>query len=554
MSKFMQLQKTSMHVRPTYESLLNDSVLNPKDRIALPNRRATQLRNMQYLAQYDDPQFLDLDEQAKKITINQIHNTEVHNAIQQSTDKTRAEETAMQDPPKPPDAPAPPPKKYPPVPKFSSESQKTEDTAMQTGSGKPPPPPGGSSVKAKVTSSTQTALQFDTSIDDDMDDRHDDMKKFLAEHEQLKKAQQQSIAQTIVNHLGPHSSGADQSYLSQLAERRRGWGPNRSPDPIFTSRARSRDRDRQQHRPRKPSSDVEMEANNDAPPGPPPGAPPVLVVASGGASKKLGVKTKPKQPQTRTRKAKYDEDAIVVETNNKPPPPDNPPAPIVVKIPKSRSPRRGRSANPRPRTVVPSGTPAPTATTAIKQDKALLAGAGPLPPKPKARAKSEVPEPQKPPAPKPIDTTQKRAASEDVPRPSKKTNAQQVSEKPKPSKASDKPKPSKAPEKPKPSKASPNPSKTPLSPQTQDPPTRARSASRSRTQTPMIPPSRISLSAVARELQKLVDMKIVKEGDAVKFITLTRELNTSPPPKRKREIKQQLVGIYSDIYNVAKST
>jgi len=541
MSKLLQLQKNSMRERPTYESLLNDTVLNPKDRIALPNRRATQLRNTQYLAMWDDPQFLDLDKQAKNITINQIHNNEVHNTVQQSPDKTRAEETAMQNPPKPPDAPAPPPKQYPPVPKFSQGSQTTEDTAMQTGSGKPPPPAGGGSVKAKVTatSSTQTAQQFDMTIDDDLDDRHDDFKKFLAEHEQLKKAQQQSITQQIANHLGPHSSSADQSYVSRLVEERRG---------------RSRDRSRPAVKPRTQTPDVEMEANNDAPPPPPPpaGGLFVLKATDSGGIKKVPVKLKPKQLQRQNRKPKNDDDAIMVESNNKPPP-DNPPAPIVVKIPKSRSPRRGRSANPHPRAAATSGTPAPTATTAIKQDKAPLAGAGPLPPKPKARAKSEVPEPQKPPAPKPIDTSQKRAASVDVPRPTKKTNAQQVSEKPKPSKAPAKPskapaKPSKAPDPPSP----PKPADPPSPPKPADPPSSSTSRSRSRT-APLIAPSRISLSAVARELQKLVDMKVVKENDAVRTITLVRELNKSPPPARRKEIQRELVGIYSDNYKAAKA-
>jgi hypothetical protein len=48
---------------------------------------------------WDDARFLDLDEQAKNITINQIHNNEVRNIVQQSTTITRAEETAMQPPP-----------------------------------------------------------------------------------------------------------------------------------------------------------------------------------------------------------------------------------------------------------------------------------------------------------------------------------------------------------------------------------------------------------------------------------------------------------------------
>ena len=46
--------KSQMHRMPTYDEVLYDTVLNPKDRINLPDRRATQLRNMHQLTRFDE--------------------------------------------------------------------------------------------------------------------------------------------------------------------------------------------------------------------------------------------------------------------------------------------------------------------------------------------------------------------------------------------------------------------------------------------------------------------------------------------------------------------
>ena len=40
----MKLNKSQMHQRPTYETLVKDTNLEPKDQIALPDRQATMLR------------------------------------------------------------------------------------------------------------------------------------------------------------------------------------------------------------------------------------------------------------------------------------------------------------------------------------------------------------------------------------------------------------------------------------------------------------------------------------------------------------------------------
>jgi len=67
-----------MHKRPTYETLVKDTILEPKDRIALPDRAATILRKTQQLTRYDDAEFLDLEkdneniakEKAQQLTVN----------------------------------------------------------------------------------------------------------------------------------------------------------------------------------------------------------------------------------------------------------------------------------------------------------------------------------------------------------------------------------------------------------------------------------------------------------------------------------------------------
>ena len=58
--------KLTMHQRPTYETLVRDTILEPKDKIALPDRKATQLRSTQQLNMFDDANFIDLAEHEEK--------------------------------------------------------------------------------------------------------------------------------------------------------------------------------------------------------------------------------------------------------------------------------------------------------------------------------------------------------------------------------------------------------------------------------------------------------------------------------------------------------
>jgi hypothetical protein len=53
----MNFNKAVMHRVPTYNELIRDTIIAPKDRIAVPDRMATQLRNTPQLTRFDDDRF-----------------------------------------------------------------------------------------------------------------------------------------------------------------------------------------------------------------------------------------------------------------------------------------------------------------------------------------------------------------------------------------------------------------------------------------------------------------------------------------------------------------
>ena len=66
--------KSQMHRMPTYEEVLNDAMFS-KDRINLPDRRATQLRNSHQLTRFDEvDETPDLQEEQVKITKEKLKN------------------------------------------------------------------------------------------------------------------------------------------------------------------------------------------------------------------------------------------------------------------------------------------------------------------------------------------------------------------------------------------------------------------------------------------------------------------------------------------------
>ena len=62
-----RLYKSQLNQRPTYGTLVRDTILSPKDKINLPNRQATLLRSTQQLNMWDSDDFLNLEEENEKI-------------------------------------------------------------------------------------------------------------------------------------------------------------------------------------------------------------------------------------------------------------------------------------------------------------------------------------------------------------------------------------------------------------------------------------------------------------------------------------------------------
>ena len=118
------LAKQAMRQRSTYESLVRDTILEPRDKINLPNRTATLLRSTQKLNQFDDESFLDLDEENKRIAAERLQQMEFTRMVHESPDMDLKTERATQTQPQnPPDTAAPSPPPPPPtVPKLSSSS------------------------------------------------------------------------------------------------------------------------------------------------------------------------------------------------------------------------------------------------------------------------------------------------------------------------------------------------------------------------------------------------------------------------------------------------
>jgi hypothetical protein len=68
-----------MHRKPTYEEVIRDTITHPTDKIALPDRTATQIRNLPQLTRFDDDNSLNLNEEQEKIAKERTRELEVRN-------------------------------------------------------------------------------------------------------------------------------------------------------------------------------------------------------------------------------------------------------------------------------------------------------------------------------------------------------------------------------------------------------------------------------------------------------------------------------------------
>ena len=218
----MQLRK-----RPTYEVLLKDTVLNPKDKIDLPNREATIVRKTQQLTRYDEADFLDLEKDNENIEKQKMQEANLKATAASSPGGSIAQTKALAESS---DALAgssddPPVYKPPRNPSFgftprtrlrpARPNPKTIPAMASSSNNRPGPGSGPKAATAAAAAAAQddTAVQFDLTVDDDMQDAYDETKKVLEEKEQSDLEKKLEIARQISQHICPHAATADQSYI-----------------------------------------------------------------------------------------------------------------------------------------------------------------------------------------------------------------------------------------------------------------------------------------------------------------------------------------------------
>ena len=584
-----------MKRRATYETLVRDTILNPKDKINLPDREATLLRNTQQLSRYDDDDFLGLEKDNNQITKERIQQIEITKLVSDTHTKTITVEKAMQEQPKDPNqfqsstspgAPPPPSQPPPPFPpsnpKFFTGASSSGhlppkphtpgDYSTASSSGGPPPPPPSGPKKGQAPAAVQ---QFDMAIDDNMDDSMEYYSKLLDEHLKAEQDKKNSIAAQIQNHLGPHSSTADQSYVSRLVE----LGGNGKPPPppgagasvrSKSIRIKGKTKDTFTYskapiaKPKIDEAPMAVEANVAKPP---PDEPP----SGGTAIKKAVAKEKFRlvlagKLKRETREKRDKNEIAVVAKPTPPPPPPPPPAAVRLPTPPKPPPAAARLPTPpkppqmtgtaksRSRTpkVKAAETPkmAPAEKTTTPEPK-LAPPPTPKPQEPKVvkprmrakakakpRAKSVPTKPQEEPIKIELEAAPKRAASVSTAAPKKKAKEETILESaPRPRSAS---RPKSAPKQEIVLEAAPAPapraktrSRTPKKEEVAEP---AKTPPAPTKPPPKpIAPSKISYAAVGNELKKLIEVGVLSKLDEFNVLQLIETYNNKETPKSKRQ-------------------
>jgi hypothetical protein len=107
---------------PTYDELSRDTITDPTDRIALPDRMAMQMRNTPQHTKFDDDTYLNLSDEQKKITKERIKEVEIRNLANTTNNYYNTHtvnNSNYEAPPTTPDMPGAPPQgppKGPPPP------------------------------------------------------------------------------------------------------------------------------------------------------------------------------------------------------------------------------------------------------------------------------------------------------------------------------------------------------------------------------------------------------------------------------------------------------
>ena len=260
----MKLNKAQMHKRPTYETLVKDTILEPKDKIALPDRAATILRKTQQLTRYDDAEFLDLEKDNENIAKERAQQARINAAAGASTSGSIAEQHALAGPPGPPGPPGqqgPPGQPGPQGPGGPSGGQGPSGPSGPSASGgmprhhqdgghgqppnaplqthsttnpHPPPPPSSGPKVMTGTSQQRKPEVFDLTIGDTVMEANTETERELAERIRQVKQKRVDIKQIVSHHMGPSGADSiDQSYVDSLIKQARPRPGGTPTEPVY---------------------------------------------------------------------------------------------------------------------------------------------------------------------------------------------------------------------------------------------------------------------------------------------------------------------------------
>jgi hypothetical protein len=204
------MQKETYHRKPTYAEIVKEAITNPTDKIALPDRQATQLRNTPQLTRYDDESMLDLNSDNKHIMMEQMKQIALRQQVSTHTIHTHTVERAMNEDASMPQAPPPPPP--PPAaaakmvssgstqtaPKFtvSTRSQTSPEPQLKH-SGPPPPQP------PPTPPPTRVAQTVEPTMDGYLKQQYDYAQAQMNHLDKQNRENRELLQRQLAAHLGP---------------------------------------------------------------------------------------------------------------------------------------------------------------------------------------------------------------------------------------------------------------------------------------------------------------------------------------------------------------
>jgi hypothetical protein len=233
----MNFNKAVMHKVPTNDEIIRDTVIAPKDRIALPDRMATQLRNSPQLTRFDDESDLNLADDHDKISKERVRAIEVRNQAHttnnyynttnvQKANEANAETTQPGQPPGGPPAGPPPPASRPQTNGAATQTHPKPSQTQASGSGdpyfggRPPPapsPPGDRPMASPFQDDMQQMLA----------NEHHDVK---AHFEEMKRMRDYS-RKKLFDDINAEEAGRKRTPAEDMVDASMGTGRGPPPPP-----------------------------------------------------------------------------------------------------------------------------------------------------------------------------------------------------------------------------------------------------------------------------------------------------------------------------------